>query len=114
MWLSEVDGPTVRWGGAPIEQAAGVMKARMAIKLIVVGGMIVAIGYFLRGHDLVTAVALSLLLVVVVAKVVAALVLRRRGGLPPMSGGGPDLGGRPVRRPPGGRPPELSAAAGMK
>ena len=90
------------------------MKPQMIIKLVVMGGLIVALGQLLRGHDVLTGIALVLLFLVAVAKVIAAIVVRRRGGLP----GGGDSGSWPagerVPRPPGGRPPALSAAAEVK
>jgi hypothetical protein len=85
------------------------MKTKMAIKLTVLGVMIVAVGHWLRGHDILTAVALFLLVLMVVAKLAFALTAGRRGGSPP-SGGGPDSADRPEPRPPIGRPPALSAA----
>src|SRR5205807_6623411 len=78
------------------------MKTKMAIKLVLLAVLIVAIAYWLRGHDILTGVALSLLLLVAVAKVVAAIIVHRRGG-GPRSGGGAESSGRPVPRPPGGR-----------
>jgi hypothetical protein len=85
------------------------MKATKFIKLAVAGALIVAVGWFLRGHDILTALAVSLLFLAVVFKVLFAIIHRRRG-LPP-SGGGSASGDRPVPRPPGGRPPSLSEAA---
>ena len=84
------------------------MKTLMALKLVAFGGLIVAAGYLLRGHDLLTGVALSLLLILVAAKIAFAIVARRRG-LPP-SGDDHGSSDRPVSRPPGGRPPATSAA----
>ena len=85
------------------------MKTRMALKLTVLGVSIVAASYWLRGHDILTGLALSLLFLLVVFKVAFALVARRRGGWPSNSGG-TDSADRPEPRPPGGRPPALSAA----
>lgn len=85
------------------------MKTRMAIKLTVVGAVIVAAGGWLRGHDIFTAFALSLLFLTVIFKMAFALVVRRNGGWTPSSGGA-DSAGRPELRPTGGRPPVLSAA----
>jgi len=87
------------------------MKARMAIKLTVLGILIVAVGHWLRGHDFLTAAALLFLLLAVLAKVVFAIISRRESGPPPGSGGGPYPPEAPVPRPPGGRPPALAAAA---
>ena len=85
------------------------MTTKMAIKLTVLGVLIVAVGNWLRGHEILTAVAMLLLFLVVLAKVVAAFISR------PESGPGPGNGGEPpgtrMPRPPGGRPPALSAAA---
>ena len=85
------------------------MKKKMALKLTVVGAVIVAAGSWLRGHDILTAFALSLLFLAVIFKVAFALVVRRNGGWPPSSGGAASAG-RPELRPIGGRPPVLSAA----
>ena len=89
------------------------MKIKMAIKLTVFGGLIVAIGYWLRGHDILTGLALLLLFGIVVAKVVAALIVRRGGG-PPPGDGGSESAGRPVPRPTGDGPAVLSAAAEVR
>ena len=80
----------------------------MALKLIVLGGAIVAVARWLRGHDILTGLALSLLFLVVVFKIAFAVMARRRGGWNP-GGGGADSADRPESRPPGGRPPVLSA-----
>ncbi len=85
------------------------MKTKMAIKLTVLGVLIVAASYWLRGHDFLTGIALSLLFVLVAFKLAFAVIARRRGVGPP-GGGGADSAGRPESRPPGGRPPVLSAA----
>ena len=50
------------------------MNIRMAIKLTSMGALIVAIGYLLRGHDILTGVALILLALFVSAKIVAAII----------------------------------------
>jgi hypothetical protein len=84
------------------------MKTKMAMKLIVLGVIIVAVSHWLRGHDILTGLALSLLFLAVVFKVAFALIIRRRSGLPPSTEGG-DLADRREPRPPGGRPPALSA-----
>ena len=81
----------------------------MAIKLTVLGVLIVAVGHWLRGHDILTGVAMLLLFLVVLAKVVAAIISRTDGGPAPGNGGEPP--GTRMPRPPGGRPPALSAAA---
>ena len=90
------------------------MKSRMIIKLVVLGGLIVAVGRLLHGHDILTGIALVLLFLWEVAKVIAAIVVRRRGEPPSDGGGGGWPAGERVPRPPGGRPPALSAAAEMK
>ena len=69
----------------------------------------VAAACLLRGHDVLTGVGLVLLFLMVVFKTAFALIARRRGGRPPRNGGA-DSADRPVSRPPGGRPPVLSAA----
>ena len=87
------------------------MKIQMIIKLVVTGGLIVAVGQLLRGHDVLTGIALGLLFLWVMAKVIAAIVVRRRGGSPSGGDGGSWPAGERVPRPPGGRPPALSASA---
>ena len=89
------------------------MKKRMALKLTVVGAVIVAVSCLLRGHDILTGLALSLLFLAVIFKMAFALVVRRNGGWPPGSGGA-DSAGRPELRPTGGRPPVLSAAEAVR
>ena len=88
------------------------MKLQMIIKLVVMGGLIVAVGRLLHGHDILTGIALVLLFLWAVAKVIAAIVVRRKGE--PPSGGGSWPAGEPVPRPPGGRPPALLAAAEVR
>ena len=88
------------------------MKLQMIINLVLLGALIVAVGQLLRGHDVLTGTALVLLFLWAVAKVIAAIVVRRKGE--PPSGGGTWPAGEPVPRPPGGRPPALSAAAEVK
>ena len=90
------------------------MKPKTVIKLVVMGGLIVAVGRLLQGHDVLTGIALVLLFLWTVAKVIAAIVVRRRGGPPGSGGGGSWPAGSPVPRPPGGRPPALSAAAEVR
>ena|SRR5437762_1959586 len=89
------------------------MNIRIATKLVVLGSLIVTAFYLLHGHDVLTGIALSLLFLIVVAKVVFAIIARR-GGAPPSGGGGYGPPHAPVPRPPGGRPPALSAAAEVK
>lgn len=88
------------------------MTLRTGVKLFAFGALIVAIGNLLRGHDILTAVAMVLLFLFVVAKVVAALIFRPGSWSAPGDGGEPR--GRPMLRPPGGRPPALSAAAEVR
>jgi hypothetical protein len=90
------------------------MKSQVIIKLVVLGGLMVAVGRLLHGHDILTGIALVVLFLWAVAKVIAAIVVRRRGEPPYGGGGGSWLAGEPVPRPPGGRPPALSAAAEVK
>jgi len=87
------------------------MKIQVAAKLVLLGSFIVAVGCWLRGHDILTGVALLLLFVVVLAKVVFAIISRPGSDLPPSGGGGRRPPDAPVPRPPWGRPPALSAAA---
>jgi hypothetical protein len=54
-----------------------VMNAKMLVKLVAFGGMITLAGALLRGHDVLTAIALTLLFLFVVAKVVFALIVSR-------------------------------------
>ena len=89
------------------------MQKRMALKLTVVGAVIVAAGSYLRGHDILTAFALSILFLAVIFKMAFALVARRKGGWPPINGGAASAG-RPELRPIGGRPPVLSAAEAVR
>jgi hypothetical protein len=89
------------------------MKIRMAIKLTVLALIIIAAGYLLHGHDLLTAVALSSLLLLVAFKTTFALIARHHGGFPPGNGGG-DSADRPEPRPPGGSPSSFSAAEQIK
>ena len=90
------------------------MKPQMIIKLVLLGALIVAVGQLLRGHDVLTGIALVMLFLWAVAKVIAAIVARRRGSPPFGGGGGGWPAGERVPRPPGGRPPALSAAAEVR
>jgi len=81
----------------------------MALKLTVLGVLIVVAGRCLRGHDILTGLALSLLVLLVVFKIAFAMIARRGGGWPP-NGGGTDSADRTEPRSPRGRPPVLSAA----
>jgi hypothetical protein len=85
------------------------MKMRQLLKSILLGASIVGIGYLLRGHDILTGIALGLLALTVLSKLVFAFRFNR-AGLPP---GGEDsaASGRLVPRPPGGGPRRISAAA---
>jgi hypothetical protein len=89
------------------------LNIKILIKLTAVGAAIIAAGYLLHGHDLLTAVALSSLFLLVAFKLTFALIARRHGGFPPGNGGG-DSADRPEPRPPGGRPPSFSAAEQIK
>jgi hypothetical protein len=83
---------------------------KTAIKLTVIGALIVFIGYWLRGHDVLTAFALLALCLVMMARLGFAIFHRHRR-LPPE---GPDSASKPAHRPPGGRPPQLAAAVETK
>ena len=87
------------------------MNARMIIKQAALAGLIVLVGLWLRGHDVLTAVALLVLVAVVAIKVAYAIRFRRRTDPPSGLGSGDWPAGSPVPRPPSGRPPELSAVA---
>src|SRR3974390_2365264 len=71
----------------PLPSEANPMNLKMAIKLIVLGLMIVVVGNLLHGHDILTAVALALLFLLVALKITFALIAQRRGGFPPANGG---------------------------
>jgi hypothetical protein len=88
------------------------MKLQTFIKLVVLGALIVVIFQLLRGHDVLTGIALVLLFLVALTKLIFAVIHRRRRG--PSSGGGGWAAGTREPRPPGGRPPVLSAAAKME
>jgi hypothetical protein len=96
------------------------MKTRITLKVTLLIASAVTAGYWagylhgssaMRAHEIFIGLALLLPFLLVVVKAVCAIVLRP-GSLPPSSDGGrggpPDA---PVPRPPGGRPPALSAAA---
>ena len=73
------------------------------------GVFIVVVTYGLRGHDILTALFITLLFLTVVAKVIGAVLAHRSHRRPPGRGGsGP--AGRTFPRPPAGRPPVLVAA----
>src|SRR5262245_21044536 len=82
------------------------MKALMASKLVMFAALILAAAWLLRGHDLLTGVALSLLFIFVTAKIAFAIIARRCGW--PPTGDDPGSSDKPVSRPPGGRPPAIS------
>ena len=85
------------------------MKLIQAFKLLCLGTLITVIFISLRGHDILTGLALWTLALLVILKIVFALRARRGGGFPPGGEGG-DLGGKPIPRPPGGRPPAMACA----
>jgi hypothetical protein len=89
------------------------MKIREAFKLLCLGVVITSIGILLRGHDILTGLALGILALLVTLKLAFAFRARRGGGFA-SSGTGGDLGGCPVPRPPTGRPPSLAAEAELK
>ncbi len=86
------------------------MKLQTFSKLVVLGAVIVVIFQLLRGHDVLTGTALVFLFLIAGTKLIFALIHRRRSG-PSSGGGGTWPAGSRVPRPPGGRPPVLSAAA---
>jgi hypothetical protein len=75
------------------------MNAKMAAKLVLMGSLIVAIGYWLRGHDILTAIALLGLFLITVVKVIFAII-SRRGGPSHGGGGSPPPGPPPTFKPP--------------
>jgi hypothetical protein len=109
-----VEADETSYAGTGAKMNENGMKTRMIIKLTAVGALIVAVAYGLRGHDVLTGIALVLLFLVVVAKVISAILFHRRSEPPPGDGGGRRPPDAPVPRLPGGRPPELSAVAEMK
>jgi hypothetical protein len=89
------------------------MKAKIAAKFVGAGLLIGMLGWWLRGHEILTAWVLSLLFLAVIAKLAGAIIARRRGGF--TAGGiGPETAGRAVPRVPLGGPPTLTAAAAEK
>ena len=88
------------------------MNAKIVIKLALVGAFMVAVAYWLRGHDILTGLALLLLFLVVVAKVVGAIISRCGGSSP--SGGRSGSADRPMPKPPGGHPPTLVEASEVR
>jgi hypothetical protein len=88
------------------------MNRLMILKLLLLGSLITIVGALLKGHDLLTGVALSLLLVLVALKITFAILARRRGSSPNDEDSG--MAGKPVPRPPGRRPPALSVAEPMR
>ena len=88
------------------------MKAKIAAKFITAALLIATVGWWLRGHEMLTVWVLSLLFLTVIAKLTGALVARRRGGFPP-GGSGPEPAGNAVPRVPIGGPPTLAAEADM-
>jgi hypothetical protein len=85
------------------------MKTRMLIKLILTGTAIVLAGHWLKGHDLLTDIALTALFLLVSAKLIFAFIHRRGFG----SGDGPAYPPyAPIPVPPARpKPPELSATS---
>jgi len=85
-----------------------IMNAKMVIKLTLLGALIVTVFSCLRGHDILTGLALLLLFLIAVATVVSAIISHRGGSS--SCGGSSGSAGRPVPRPPGGKPPALMEA----
>jgi hypothetical protein len=85
------------------------MKTMIAVKLAVLGLLIVLAGYWLKGHDRLTEIVLVALVLLISLKLI--FYLRGRSGGPgPKGGGGSDLSGSPVPTPPARPTPrELSA-----
>jgi len=82
------------------------MNAKMLIKLTVTGGIIVLAGTRLRGQDVLTAIALTLLFLFVATKVVSAVFVNRKKSRPCGGGSSPPLAPAmvPAPRPPGAPP----------
>lgn len=53
------------------------MNAKTLLKLLTVGALIVLAAFLLRGHDIITAIALSIAFLLIVSKITAALVFHR-------------------------------------
>jgi hypothetical protein len=85
------------------------MKTKQFIKAALAGIVIVAVGLLLRGHDVLTGIALVTLALLVAVKIVAAIIFHRRGSSGPYDGGRPPY--TPTAIPPN-RPktPELTGA----
>jgi hypothetical protein len=79
------------------------MKIKTTVEWVVWGSLIVAIGYWFRGHDVLTGAALLLLFLLVATKVVFALVSRCGGSSRRDGDSRPPISPSPVTRPP--RPP---------
>jgi hypothetical protein len=82
------------------------MNAKLFLKLIAAGGAIVAASVLLRGHDILTAIILSLALLLVLTKVIFAVVLHRKRGHRGFGGTAPPLAPAlvPAPRPPSAPP----------
>ncbi|MDB6026533.1 MAG: hypothetical protein JWM68_2756 [Verrucomicrobiales bacterium] len=82
----------------------------MVVKLTLLGTLIVSVFSCLRGHDMLTGLALLLLFLFAVVAVLSTIISRRGGSS--ASGGGSGSSGLPMPMPklPGGWPPTLAAA----
>jgi hypothetical protein len=85
------------------------MNAKMAVKLTILGTLILTLFQCLRGHDFLTGLSLVLLALWAAATITYALIGRRRGS-GPNNGGLPPSAPMPIP-PSHPRPPELSATA---
>ena len=87
------------------------MKTRIAVKLGVLGLLIVLAGYWLKGHDRLTEIVLVALVLLISLKLIFYLRGRPRGP-GPRGGGGSDPSGSPIRTPPARPTPrEVSAVS---
>ena len=84
------------------------MNAKIVTKLTLLGVLIVAVAYCLRGHDILTGFGVLFLFLFAVVKVVCAIISHRGGSS--ACGGSSGSAGRPVPRPTGGKPPALMEA----
>jgi hypothetical protein len=83
------------------------MKIQVVMKLLVLGALIVLVGHWLQGHDVLTGMALVSVLLLVAAKFCFYCYFLRRNAIATRNGdsggaddGGADPAGKPVPIPP--------------